>query len=628
MKRSFPFVILLLAAAAFGQAETSINKIQGSGDVSPMQGTKVRTSGIVTARIKNGFFIQTPDDKTDSDPKTSEGIYIFTGSRSEPPTEAAVGTLVTVTGTVEEFRRNNEPLSLTITEINFRQGSDSLTVSAKDQPLPKAVEITVADMKPNSANQLERFEGMRVSIPQLMVVAPTDGRVIGEKAIAESNGTFFGVVNGMPRPFREPGLEIEEVMAMDPRAREKLKTDFPKMPLFDSNPERIRIESFQQFGTRPIDVGTNSRIAGLTGVLHYSYRTNTLLVDPGLKLSITQPGASKPMPAIQPGQFSIAGMNLENFFDDVDDPGIKEPVVESAAFQDRLKKISLAVRTMLGSPDVIGVIEIENIAALKKLASRLNADVVAAGGDDPRYEAFLIEGNDGRGIDNGFLVKASRIKVLEVKQFGKDEKYKHPQTGEEIFLNDRPPLVLRGSIASPGSGEFEFTAIVNHLKSYLGYNDPKQQDNVRLKKRLQAEYLANLVQQRQKADPQEHIILLGDFNSFQFSDGVLDMIGTIKGTPSAKDAVINSSPDLVEPNLINLIDMMSATERYSFAYDGNAQTLDHILITENLRPHIFGVGFARVNADFPESMRGDSSRLERFSDHDPVIAYFMLAPRR
>ena len=52
------------------------------------------------------------------------------------------------------------------------------------------------------------------------------------------------------------------------------------------------------------------------------------------------------------------------------------------------------------SPDVIGMIEVENLAVLKKLAERINKDTIAAGKPNPKYEAYLIDGNDGRGIDS------------------------------------------------------------------------------------------------------------------------------------------------------------------------------------------------------------------------------------
>src|SRR5690606_29711618 len=210
-------------------------------------------------------------------------------------------------------------------------------------------------------------------------------------------------------------------------------------------------------------------------------------------------------------------------------------------------------------------------------------DSVKAGLADPKYEAFLIEGNDGRGIDCGFLIKRSRVDVVEIQQIGKKDTYEHPETGDELLLNDRPPLMARVSVKTPDGKGFPMTIIVNHMKSFLGYSDPKNMNNVRLKKRLQAETLAQFVSGRQKDDPAEHIVLLGDFNAFQFSDGILDLIGTLKGTPAAKEAVLNPSEDLVDPDLIDLVDVISADERYSYVFDANAQTLDHMLITQNLK---------------------------------------------
>jgi hypothetical protein len=285
----------------------------------------------------------------------------------------------------------------------------------------------------------------------------------------------------------------------------------------------------------------------------------------------------------------------------------------------------MAIRDLLRMPDVIGTAEVENLSTLKRLADRINSDATAGGKPNPKYEAYLVEGNDGRGIDVGFLVKSSRVKVIEVKQFGKDEKFKRPENGEEEFLNDRPPLMLRASIDDVKTGKpFEFTLVVNHLKSMLGYNDPKQMANVRMKKIMQAEFLARFVQSRLKANPNEKIALLGDFNAFQFNDGVMDVIGTIKGKPAAKDSVLMASNDILDPDLVDLVDVINAKERYSYTFDGEAQAIDHILVNPTFLNYVKGFGFARVNADYPEIYRNDDTRAERYSDHDPAIAYFSL----
>lgn len=618
--------LLLPAAAAYGQREYPIHAIQGDKNVSPYDRQHVKVTGIVTARTRSGFFIQTPDDKADADPATSEGLFVYT--RTEPGGNATIGNLVSLTGTVAEFRPAAQMDSLPITQVTMQRDRDVIQVISKDNPLPKPVTLTAANFSARVIDELERFEGMRVTVAEMTVVQPTGGRVDIVNNRADSNGVFYGVVKGMPKPFRQPGYNLYDYIFLSDKDKDAFKKAYPKLPVFSSNPYRLRIESSAQLGSQPIDVAAQTGLKNVTGVMHYAYRAYSILTDPDVRPAVTSTLKQVAMPPTAEDQVSFAAVNVENLFDDEDDPAIREDILKAEAFAQRLRKISGAFRLIMNSPDVIGIVEVENLSTLKRLADRINSDAEAGGGPDPKYEAYLIDGNDGRGIDVGFLVKASKVKVLEVKQLGKDDKYKHPTNKSDVILNDRPPLMLRGSVADPkGGAAFEFTAVVNHKKSFLGYDDPKQMDNVRLKKRLQAEFLARFVQERQKANPQEKLILLGDFNAYQFSDGIVDVIGTIKGSPAPAGEVLNPSEDLVEPNMINLVDLIAADQRYSYHFDGNAQVLDHILISAVLRPFVHGFGYARLNADFPATARNDDSRPERFADHDPGVAYFNLAPR-
>jgi len=620
-KRIFPCCVFLLFAAyclpitAFAQKERAINAVQSDKNVSPFEGQTAQLNGIVTARLKSGFFIQTPDDKTDNNPATSEGIYVFTGS--EPTGDAALGNLVTVTGFVTEFRPKAESASLPLTELSMKKGTDTIKVVSKGNALPKPIVLTAADFAPNQIDELEKYEGMRVEISGLTVVAPTRGRVDDKNATSVSDGVFYAVLKGMARPFRAPGMDVYDYYFS--KDKDELKKNFPKLLVFDSNPETLRVDSDAQLGAQTIEVTSGAEIKNLVGVMHYGYRKYTILPDAGLKPEISGLIKSKPLPAPTERQFAIVGMNLENFFDDQDDPSIKEDIVTTEAFEKRLKKISTAIRVYMRNPDVIGAVEAENLAALKRLAQKINDDTVADGKPNPKYEAYLIEGNDGRGIDVGFLVKSSRVNVVEVKQFGKDDQFKNPEKKENEILNDRPPLLLRATINDPKTNQpFSFTVVVNHLKSLLGY----ETDRVRQKKKAQAAFLAKFVQERQKADPNERIVLIGDFNAFQFPDGVLDVIGTIKGKPAPKEQVLIASDDSVNPDLIDLVDLIKEEQRYSYVYDGNAQVLDHMIVTNAMKKHLAGFGYSRLNADFPESYRGDPIRVERFSDHDPAIGYF------
>jgi len=627
MKKIYFVLILSLfvfASGAAAQKTRLISEIQGDKNVSPYDGEIVRVSGIVTARTRTGFYFQTPDDKVDANPNTSEGIFVFT--KTEPGAEASIGNAVTITGTVTEFKPKADPQSLSVTEISFFKNKDVITVDSKGNALPKPIILTVTDFKTTAINQIdiiEKYEGMRVTVAEMTVVAPTNGRTDEKTGASLSDGVFYGVVKGIARPFREPGYDIYDYLMLPDKEKDQIKKETPKIILFDHNPERIRVESTVQLGAQPIDATAYSEIKNLTGVVHYGYRAYSILVDADNKPTISNLFKAAPLPAPTDRQFSIAATNLERFFDDEDDPTIKEPIITSEGFEKRLKKVSLAIRTYMQTPDVVAVVEMENLAVLKKLADRINKDAETSGKPNPKYEAYLVEGNDIGGIDSGYLVKSSRVEVLETKQFGKDEKFQNPVSKNDVSLNDRPPFLLRASIKDAKTNTpFEFAVIVNHLKSLRGYNDDKDAPFVRMKKRLQAEFLAKYVADRLKANPNERIALVGDFNAFQFNDGIMDVLGTLKGTPSAKDVVMNASEDLLNPDLTNLVDKIKIEQRYSYSFDGNAQVLDHFLISPAMQNHVNGFGYARVNTDFPEIYRNDATRVERFSDHDAAVAFF------
>ncbi len=46
--------------------------------------------------------------------------------------------------------------------------------------------------------------------------------------------------------------------------------------------------------------------------------------------------------------------------------------------------------------------------------------------------------------------------------------------------------------------------------------------------------------------------------------------------------------------------------------------------TDRARARVSRFQYARNNADFPESLRGDDTRPERISDHDMPVAYFVF----
>lgn len=586
-----------------------ISAIQGFGSQSPYNGQLTATTGIVTALKSNGFFLQTPAGSEDSDPATSEGIFVFTSSA--PPPAAAVGNLVRVSGAVAEFRPSADPLSPPITEIT----GPAVTLLATGQALPPPILLTPALLSPSGPiDQLERFEGMRVRVDSLTVTGPTGGSVSEANATSTSDGAFYGVLTGTARPFREPGIEEPDPLPVGSPCC---------VPRFDSNPERLRVDSDAQPGAAAINVTSGAVVANLTGPLDYGFRTYTIVPDPLPAPAVSGNIVAVPVPLPAGDQFTVAAFNMERFFDTVNDPGISDVALTAAALAGRLNKASLTIRTVLRSPDILAVEEMENLATLQALATKLNADAVAAAEPNPNYSAYLTEGNDPGGIDVGFLVKVARVTVVSVTQEGAGATYIDPNTNTPALLNDRPPLVLRATVQPPGgAAPFPLSVIVNHLRSLNGIDDAADGNRVRTKRAAQAEFLANLVQARQTANPSEGIVVVGDFNAFQFNDGYVDLIGTIRGTPTSPLSVVKASPDLVNPNLADAADSVSPAQRYSYVFGGNAQTLDHVLVTQSLLPRLAGLAYGRSNSDFPEILRGDFTRPERLSDHDAPIAYF------
>ena len=127
--------------------------------------------------------------------------------------------------------RGMENYGFTITELTRAEAK----VVGKGT-LPAPVTLTSADMQASNLAALEKFEGMRVKADSLTVTQATGGRAPDErnKYQATSDGVFFAVVTGTPRPFREPGVEVFIWQGLN----------MPKtVPWFDTNPEMIRVDT-------------------------------------------------------------------------------------------------------------------------------------------------------------------------------------------------------------------------------------------------------------------------------------------------------------------------------------------------------------------------------------------------
>ena len=94
-------------------------------------------------------------------------------------------------------------------------------------------------------------------------------------------------------------------------------------------------------------------------------------------------------------------------------------------------------------------------------------------------------------------------------------------------------------------------------------------------------------------DPGANIIALGDFNDFEFSETL---------------------EPLLAGRLTSLIDTLPPEEQYTYVFEGNSQTLDHILVSDGALARTAGFDPVHVNAEF----------FEQTSDHDPSVARFLV----
>jgi hypothetical protein len=545
-------------------------------------------------------------------------VFVVTSSAAG----ASVGCRCSVTGTVTEFVPSTDMLQPPETQIT---APTAIVPGSVAQPLPAAVPLSATFPDPAGVfDQLERLEGMRVRVPSLTVTAPGEGTIHEPSATATATGVFHGVLTGMPRPFREPGIRAPDAAPSG---------SIPPIPRFDGNPQTLRVDSGAA-GQPIVDPATGT-VVSLEGPLRYQDRYYTIVPSS----PITAAGGASPVPVAAPGagEYTLASLDLQRFYDDVDDTSIGEPVLTTVAFANRVEKASRAIRQFLRTPDIVAVQEAENLSALQVLASRVNADAVTAGDPDPGYVAILVEGQAPSGLDSGFLVRASpvpgsrpRVAVQAVVQELAGTLLVNPDSST-ASLWERPPLRLDVVVNGPGGVSQAIEVINVQFRSRDGIDSIATGTNgwatvgaeVRGRRHSQASDLADLVQARQTADATERIAVVGGFESFPFNDGFVDVLATLRGTPApdSETAVPGDGADRVDPDL-QLLE--PDAPGYSVLDRGDAAATDHVVVNDDLAEQAAGLQYAHIAADFPETDRNDALTATRVSDHDPLVASFVL----
>jgi predicted extracellular nuclease/2',3'-cyclic-nucleotide 2'-phosphodiesterase (5'-nucleotidase family)/Ca2+-binding RTX toxin-like protein len=555
-----------------------IHDIQGAGHISTYAGQAVTgVAGIVTAIASNGFYLQDPNP--DANDATSEGIFIFTSSA---PT-VQVGDSLLVNGTVTEFRAGGSANNLTVTEIV----SPVITKLSSGNALPAATILgnggraipnqiisndaasgnvenasTAFDPAQDGIDFYESLEGMLVQVNNPVATSPTANFGTSEEIwVLADNGT-----NATNLTSRGGSLITSS----------------------DFNPERIQIDDLNNSSVLLPDVNVGAQLSSVTGVVNYDFNNYEVLVSTAP--TVVQPSTlQKEVTTLTSSatQLTVATFNVENL-----DPS-----------DTTFNALASAIVSNMKSPDIINLEEIQDnngaindgtVDANVTLQTLINA-IAAAGG--PTYEYRQINpvnnqdgGEPGGNIRVAFLFNPNRVSFVE----GSLQRLTDNNLADgDAFASSRKPLVGKFVF-----NQQEVTVIGNHFNSkggdqpLFGPNQPATLSS-EVQRNQQAAIVKDYVQGLLATNANANIVVAGDLNDFEFS---------------------NPLTILENAGLNTLIETLPANERYTYNFQGNAQVLDQILVSNNLSSKLDGFDVVHINSEF----------ADQISDHDPSVARFNL----
>lgn len=455
----------------------------------------------------------------------------------------------------------------TVREINDNtsiQAQSIIRIGQTNMGLsPIAIDDNFPGSELQSINPLEFAEGQLVSFTNLSIVAPSDG------------GSLAYISGSNTRPLREPGIEFPGSAGL---------------PVWDGNPEVFFFVPNGLGLASNAFLNANMKISGRGIIVQEEF--NYALYP--ITFTIVEDNAPAPTDLPLENEFNIGCLNtlfLER---------------EESSYELRLEKVANYIIDVLRSPDIIALQEVGGEQEFEDLAALLTELTGRA------YESFSI--NPTGSINNGYIVH-STFTVQNIEALGTN------LTFDGGGLHDRPPLLLEGFINTE-DGQTALSVLNLHQRSLNGITG-NGSDFVRRKRNAQAISVAQMVRNLQDED--KRIVVVGDFNAFQFSDGYVDVVNQIAGTESI-GAEFPVSPQGIEP-LINVSATFPPEEnQYSFVFRGNAQILDHCLVSDFQDINVSNFHFGRGNADYPDSMLELDSPF-RATDHDGFSLYLDLNSR-
>ena len=580
-------------------SDVYIHDVQGSGAASPLVGQTVTVEGIVVGDFQataNGFYIQEEDVDADTDPLTSEGIFVF----APGAIDVSVGDLVSVTGAVTEY--------FDLTEIH---NTTNISITSSANALPTISTITLPFA---SETFPERYEGMYVEFTQELVVSNTYllGRG-GELWLSHSNRLQQPtqvVAPGAPAIAQQALNNLNEIIIDDAStAQNPDPVIFPAPGMDFNNPVRsgykvTNIKGVLTYAWSGFNLGGNSTNA------YRVYVTENPLFN-------AAPNPRQAQPDDVGGTLKIASFNVLNYFNG-DGVGGGFPTSRGAddalEFARQRDKIINAIIAM--DADIIGLMEIENdgygsTSAIQDLVNGLNAV-------GPVVYDFVDPGVSQIGTDEiavGFIYNTATVSLAGVTAI-------LDSSVDPTFNDGKNRPSLAQSFTEVTSGQ-TVTVSVNHLKSKgsdcdaLG--DPNTGDgqgNCNLTRTSAATAIANWLATDPTGSASPYNIIIGDLNAYAMEDPIT--------------AIQNAG-------YTNLLAHTHGFSAYSYSFDGQWGTLDYALANAALFPLVTGVTSWHINADEAAVLDYNlefksvaqhtsfySTDAHRASDHDPIIVGLAL----
>ncbi len=590
----------------------SIPEIQGPGHLSGFVDETVTTTGVVTAVGGNGFYVQDPEG--DGDDNTSDGLFVFT---NEAPI-VSVGDDISLTGSVSEFIPGGASTgNLSITQITAFNNA-GITVLSSGSGLPSPVMIGQGGRVPPSVDVIsddetdpainlqevpgspfdpdqdgidfyESLEGMLVTIDDPTAVSAT-----------RTFNAFSSEVFTTPNNFVNPRNARTErggiLLQPDPDNRG------------DQNPERVQIQFDGTIFPGPVpSITVGDRLSDVTGVVGYSF--GNFEVNAIETFEVMASNLDEETSRLRGGRdrVTVASYNVLNLSPDASDANQRETVGRHIAEN-------------LGSPDIVALQEIQDnsgeiddgVTDATETLEALVAAIESAGG--PRYEFFDVAPADGASggvpggnIRNAFLYNADRVDLIEFISLTERVLSDVGVSNPTAFDGTRDPLAAIFSFNGA-----DLLVINNHLTSRFGstpvFGGPQPFVQAgEAEREAQVGALNEVVDQVLAVEEHANIVVLGDLNTFQFTNDLEDIL------PGADNVLVN----LVPP--VGATQGIDRNNIYSFIFEGNSQVLDHVFVTQRLS-HGAKLDVVHVNVDFP---RVDDTVG---SDHEPLIALLRLPP--